>query len=156
MRDQAEYHHERQAEAREAGRCIWCGRAARGHALCAKHLRQQRERSAERKAAGLCPRCGSEDYDGASWACDRCRQLDTERKAALVEEGLCRACGGPNDSGLQTCEACRERYNAARRARRARCRSMRSEGNPPKTCAPLPRSTRRKGLNSGPMHAPEG
>jgi len=77
MRDQAEYHQERRAKARDAGRCIWCGRPARGHALCTKHRRQQRERFAKRKAAGRCPRCGSDDFDGVSWACVECRPSST-------------------------------------------------------------------------------
>lgn len=117
---QAEYHRERQAQAREEGHCLWCHRPAKGgHTLCATHRREKRLRAAEWRDAGLCSRCGSDDHDGTTWACEPCRARDVERKLALVELGLCRTCGGPNDSDLQTCSTCRERYNAARRSRRA-------------------------------------
>jgi len=116
---QTKYHQERQAQAREEGRCIWCLRSAAAYSLCARHRKQLRLRATERHDAGLCPRCGSEDHDGESWACEPCREQHSERKLALVETGLCRTCGRPNDSEFQTCDDCRERYNAARRARRA-------------------------------------
>lgn len=118
---QAEYHRARREKAREEGRCLWCSRTAvKGYALCRKHRAEQRQRFARLRADGLCPHCGSSDYDGESWGCSTCQQLDTERKAALVECGLCRTCGKPNDSECQTCDDCRARYNAARQARRAK------------------------------------
>lgn len=120
MRTQAEEHRRRRLRSKEDGRCIWCHRpATKGGSLCATHRTQQRKKVAQWRAKGLCPHCGTEDYDGEWWACAKCRELDANRKAALIEFGLCRVCGRENDSEFQACNNCRERINTARRAKRA-------------------------------------
>jgi hypothetical protein len=75
-----EYLRERQAAAREMGRCIWCGEAAASPEgiLCGTCLASKATAYLRAKAASRCTKCG-EPADG-SWACEACRDRANDRR----------------------------------------------------------------------------
>ena len=70
---------------------------------------------------GKCERCGKNKPSTAT-LCTACAAKHNSATAALKErllkKGLCAWCAGKNKSIYRTCDACRESYNARRRAAR--------------------------------------
>lgn len=82
--------------------------------MTAKIDHQRKRRRAHRRA-GLCLWC---DRPALESLCEDHLAQQRARYEAAKAEGLCTKCGGPSDGGW-ACPGCREKINAARRARRA-------------------------------------
>lgn len=68
---------------------------------------------------GKCERCGKKP-PASQTLCRACLKTHNNKtaitKAAHIAGGRCAWCAQPNASGCRTCDDCRQRYNARRRA----------------------------------------
>ena len=111
---------------RAEGRCVRCGgKRAKKLLQCERCNRRARAAYTIRRRrltlGGVCVDCGTRKKSKGRLLCTVCAKAhaDYNRKSrlALLREGRCVKCAGPNDTEGSRCSMCRRKLAAGRRAR---------------------------------------